>query len=311
MKFQTVTITEQDNDIRLDRFFKRHFPDVPFGMVAKAVRRKAIRLNGARCDVSTRLCTGDVISFPSFNVDENPTEVKKDFSKQAREFEKYIIYKDSYILVINKPAGLAVQGGTGINVSVDDLATHWNFEYEDKPKLVHRIDKETSGILILARKVDVAAELSELFKRRQIDKFYTAITKGVIDPRTGTLVSYLAKKQVDDDYEKVVSTTDGKKAITNYEVIDYAASSYALLSLNILTGRTHQIRQQLAEKNCPILGDSKYGNRESTPNFIKPKLYLHATLLKFELRGKLYELKADFPDYFKDALLNLGLDDRK
>ncbi|MFN5382218.1 MAG: pseudouridine synthase, partial [Alphaproteobacteria bacterium] len=171
MDFKKVTVLVDDSDIRLDRWFKRHHQHVAFTQIVKMARKKLIKINGKRCEASTRVMEGDVISFPEFETfsEVGKQEHKDKISKQNRELiTNAVMYKDDDIIVLNKPSGLAVQGGTKIATSVDDLAECIKFEYDDKPKLVHRIDKETSGLLIMARKTVVAAQLAQLFRTRHI-----------------------------------------------------------------------------------------------------------------------------------------------
>jgi 23S rRNA pseudouridine955/2504/2580 synthase len=309
MKLQTVIVTNEDSDIRLDRFFKRHFPNTSFTEIAKAIRKKRIKLNGKSADINARISEGDEIKYPEFHTAEQE-HVKRppNFSKQAKEYEKYIFFQDENIIAINKPAGLAVQGGTKIRMSVDSLSKYWKFDSEYDPKLVHRIDKDTSGVLILARKPSVAAALSKLFRGRQIEKKYLAISVGVPNPKSGKFISKLEKLNM-GGFERVKQSAGGKKAVTEYEVIDHAAKSYALLSLSIITGRTHQIRAQLSENKTPILGDDKYGKRTTIDKLAKSHLALHAYSMKFDLDGRRYELYAPLPDIFKESLKSLGLND--
>ncbi|MCE2993084.1 MAG: pseudouridine synthase [Alphaproteobacteria bacterium] len=309
MDFKKVTVLVDDSDIRLDRWFKRHHQHVAFTQIVKMARKKLIKINGKRCEASTRVMEGDVISFPEFETfsEVGKQEHKDKISKQNRELiTNAVMYKDDDIIVLNKPSGLAVQGGTKIATSVDDLAECIKFEYDDKPKLVHRIDKETSGLLIMARKTVVAAQLAQLFRTRHITKKYLALIRGVPKDLEGKIVSKISKVKI-GKFERMVENEEGKTAITHYKVIDSAAKEYALLELDIITGKTHQIRAQLAEMGTPIVGDDKYGSRTQSIGILDKKLYLHAYKMDFGLNKKKYELEADLPSYFEDALNTLAL----
>lgn len=312
MNFNIVSITNEDDGIRLDRFFKRHHPNISFAIIAKAIRTKKIKLNGKRCEISTRLNQGDELSYPEFKIveqsDEPPTRdyPSKHLERLAKTLQQNIVFEDDDVIAFNKPAGVAVQGGTNINASVDRAVELFPAQDGQTPKLVHRIDAPTSGLLVLAKKTSIAAKLSEVLRLRQADKYYLAVTVGVPAAKTAKLVTSIAKKSK-DGFEKMENDRFGKKAITKYLVLDHAAKDYSLLLLKIETGRTHQIRQQLAEIGAYILGDDKYGKRSSISSLITDKLYLHAFRMTFSLNNKNYKLDAPLPKYFEDALNNLGL----
>ncbi len=308
MKFQTVTITSEDADIRLDRYFKRYHPEVAFGMIAKLVRKKDIKLNGKRADISTKLVEGDILSYPKLQEKELIASSIQHKDKDIELIKNSVIFMDENILVLNKPSGLAVQGGSKIKISVDDLAEHLKYDYEDKPKLVHRLDKETSGLLVLARKTSVAGDLSEVIKRKNFHKIYLALCLNTPKSASGKIDMPIEKTlDTKTNFEKVTATTKGKTAVTYYKVVDRAASKYSLIEAEIITGRTHQIRVHLSSIGCPIMGDDKYGIRSEISSGIRDKLYLHAYKLQFELRGKEYNFTADLPNYFADALDDFGL----
>lgn len=312
MKYQTIIVNSDDEGIRLDRWFKRHHPNTPFGIIAKLIRKKDIRLNEKRADISDKIKAGDKISFPILNEYNDEMEI----TKKAEVSDKYIklildsvIYKDEHIIVINKPIGLAVQGGSKIKISVDDLAEYLKFGYEQKPKLVHRLDKETSGLLVLARKSNVASDLSKVIQGKNFDKTYLAICVGVPKVHSGKIDTPIEKlEDPDTHFEKVKTSATGKKAVTFYKVLDRAEKQYSLIQADIITGRTHQIRVHLSSIGCPILGDEKYGLRSEVSRVVEDKLYLHAYILKFDLYGKTYKFTAEFPKHFKEALNDLGLD---
>lgn len=310
MKFQTVTITSDDADIRLDRYFKRHHPNISFGVIAKLTRKKQIKLNGKRADISTKLSDGDVLTYPTLQEqhDDTPRLDTRIHDKYIDLIKDAVLFMDEHIIVLNKPFGLAVQGGSKIKVSVDDLSVYLKYDYDEKPKLVHRLDKDTSGLLVLARKANVAAELSEVIKRKNFHKIYLALCLNVPKEKSGKIDMPINKlTDPKTNFEKVKEDPKGKHAITHYRVLDRAAAKYSLIEANIITGRTHQIRVHLSSIGCPIIGDDKYGVRSEVSSSVADKLYLHAYKLEFELRGKEYKFNAELPDYFNDALNDFGL----
>lgn len=313
MKFSTVTIYSDDHGIRLDRFFKRYYKDLHFTLIAKLVRKKLIKLNGKRADISTKLSQGDVLTFPIIEINtahqEPSNATNHNLDRYANVIKDSVIYEDENIIVINKPYGLAVQGGSKIKVSVDDLSIYLQKDYPEKPKLVHRIDKDTTGLLVLARSSSIASKVSELIKSKNFHKIYLALCLNEPTHLSGKIDSPLSKVNSDyNGYEKVSVHDKGKQAITFYQVLDYAANKYSLIEAKIITGRTHQIRVHLSSIGCPIVGDDKYGIEDNLSNVIQNKLYLHAYRLEFELLGQKYKFNAPLPVYFTEALNNLGLD---
>jgi len=301
-------VTNDDEGIRLDRWFKRHFKDVPFGMIAKMVRKGAIKVNSKKSDINVKLAEGDVILYPKFEIEDQPERPK---TKSNKKIEQLIIdsilFKDDKIIVLNKPSGLAVQGGSKIPYSVDDLSDCLKFGYEDKPKLVHRLDKDTSGILVLARKANIAAKLSDIFKKKKLSKKYLAILNGVPKPHVGKIDIPLEKVQK-NNFEKVRKTHNTlRRAVSFYRVLDFAERKIALVEFDLVTGRTHQLRVHSSLIDCPILGDTKYGYQDNVYGNIKDKLYLHAYKIEFELEGRVYKFKAQPHEDFKETLNTLGL----
>ncbi len=300
-----IKVKNDDAGIRLDRWFKRHYSHVPFGLVAKMVRKGIIKLNSKKADIASTLEVGDEIRFPNFEIQAEPTQ-RKSNPKLEKEIIDSIIYKDQNIIVLNKPVGLAVQGGTKIAYSIDDVSDCLRFGYDDKPKLVHRIDKDTSGILVLARKANVAAKLAEIFRFKKMNKFYLAILQGVPKPHSGKIDIPIAKEEK-DKFEKVRKNSKGQKALTYYRVMDYTANKFALVEFELVTGRTHQLRVHSSLIECPILGDEKYGLRDEVSSNIPMQLYLHSYKMEFEFEGKILKFKAELPKQFRETLNTLGL----
>jgi 23S rRNA pseudouridine955/2504/2580 synthase len=305
---QVYTVSQGDDNIRIDRWFKRHLKDVSFTQVAKLIRKGQIKLNGKKVDVSSRVVEGDQISFKNnfVSTGDKPKKAVNIPQEVIKEIQDAVIFKDEVLLAINKPAGLAVQGGSKISYSIDDLAEYLKFDNEEKPKLVHRLDRETSGILILARSTASAAKLAELFKKKTIDKFYIALLAGVPRPFIGKIDLPLEKER-EVEFEKVKHNKDGAKAVTLYEVLDHAASQYSLVRFKLLTGKTHQLRAHSSLIDCPIVGDRKYGRTDVKQSLMSDKLHLHARHIEFNLDGKNYNIMADLPKYFDLSLENIGL----
>jgi 23S rRNA pseudouridine955/2504/2580 synthase len=302
----TATVSNEDNNIRLDRFFKRHYHDIPFTVIAKLMRKGKIKVNGKKANVSRRLIEGEILSFPELIVQENPVIEKRIPKEAIEEIKKAILYIDDDIIAINKPAGLAVQGGSKIKYSLDDLCEYLKFDTDQKPRLVHRLDKETSGVIILARNVNTASNLGELFKLKRISKTYFAIVKGMPNPLKGKIDIPL-NKEWSSGMERMQPNDAGKDAITHYEVIDHSRGEFSLVTLKISTGRTHQIRAHLSILGCPILFDKKYGNEQTKLETLQEQLYLHACEIALKYNNKDYKIIAPLPEYFNEALKILSL----
>lgn len=313
-EIKKVLVTADEDGSRLDRWFKRHFPEISFAIVARLARKGQIRLDSKRVEPSTRIITGQEVRFPLFEADsKSDKDINENYFVQkyevfARNIGESLLYKDDHIIAINKPAGLAVQGGTKIKVSIDTLTQFWSFGYENKPKLVHRLDKETSGVLILARTVKAAQEISAAFKKHKIYKRYLTILQGVPKPLAGTIDAPLLKKIWEEHKEYVKISEDGKKAVTEYEVLDYAGSTVSLVEMSIITGRTHQVRAHSAAINCPVLGDYKYNKVKPNNLLYNSKfLHLHSAFVELELFGKKIAIAAPLPKHFLDTLEHFGL----
>jgi 23S rRNA pseudouridine955/2504/2580 synthase len=307
-------VHDEDDGIRLDRWFKRHMPQVAHGLLQKSLRKGAVRLDGKKADASTRLVQGQTLKIP----DEWKTLPKEDAERKPKtqmdvsdrdikEIEQAILFEDDTIIVINKPAGLAAQGGTGQKISVDAiLKARAEQLRQQPPRLVHRLDRDTSGVLILGKTANAAAELAQAFARKQAEKYYWALVLRVPNIEAGTIDMPLAKKAVGKDsrYEKVQGDEeDGKNAITNYQVMDRAGQKLAWVELMPVTGRTHQLRVHMAGIGHPILGDGKYGGSESffEGDSIPKKLHLHARRLVLPLKGRTLMFEAPLTGHMKKS----------
>ena len=298
-----VKVKEQDDGMRLNRWFLKYYPSLPLSRLQKLLRTKQIKVDGKKVEVSLKLVKGQEIRIPPM---EEKAEIKdKSFVSQRDEaFAKsLVIYKDKNIIVLNKPSGLAVQGGTNTTRHIDALLPALKYELEETPKLVHRIDKETSGILVLARDRKNADILTKAFREHNLQKTYLALVRGCPKKKSGQIKAALEKVG-----EKSVVFEGGKKAITDYEVLDNLADKFALVKAYPLTGRTHQIRAHMEYIGTPIVGDDKYfGNIREKNTEIKDKLYLHAYKIDLSNIYKEVIIKADLPEYFSAALDLYGL----
>jgi 23S rRNA pseudouridine955/2504/2580 synthase len=321
MTAETQIVGADDNGIRVDRWFKRHYPALTHGALEKLLRTGQVRVDGKRAKASDRLSTGQAMRLPPqlegkdaagapASTDKS-TVYKPLTDRERKQAEGLVIHKDSSVLVLNKPAGLATQGGSGITKHVDGLLEHLRFGKKQKPRLVHRLDRNTSGVLVVARTVPAAAALSESLRRRGAQKIYWALTRGVPKQRAGTVKLALAK-QGRRGNEKMVGTNredeEAKHAITDYVVIDRAGDEYAWVAAKPVTGRTHQIRVHLASLGTPIVGDFKYGGAAAQPaGEIENRLHLHARSIDIaHPDGGRLRATAPLPPHMQQAWKLLG-----
>tara|TARA_B100001750_G_C15428041_1_gene556640 strand:- start:322 stop:1257 length:936 start_codon:yes stop_codon:yes gene_type:complete len=280
-----MIIKDDDDGQRLDRFLKKAFPSVTFGQSQKLIRTGQIRINGKRAKADSRLSAGDDLRLPPSLQDGNPEKNDKQFSvKDHALIESLRLFEDADILVLNKPAGLAVQGGSKTKRHIDGLLNSYQ-KKGVKPRLVHRLDKDTSGILVLAKTADAARELTHAFQGHDVQKTYWAITAPAPLQENGTIDAAIGKSSVRQDGGEIMihDPENGKKAITDFEILDRAGKQAALVAFYPKTGRTHQIRVHAALIGAPLLGDRKY-NPQPFP-FENDKIYnglhLHAHALEF------------------------------
>lgn len=300
-----VKIAPEDDGIRLNRWFLREYPSLSLSRLQKLLRTKQIKVDGKKAETSTRLESGQELRIPPLD-NEKAQKNEEILSKNDIELiTSMVIYKDRNIIVLNKTSGLAVQGGTNTTKHIDGLLEALKFENNEKPKLVHRIDKDTSGILLLARNRKYADILTKAFREHTLQKTYLALVRGCPDKFEGTI--NLALEKIG---ERMQVSKEGQKAVTEYRVIDNAAKKYALVEAMPLTGRTHQIRAHLEAMGTPILGDSKYFGRERLRlKEVADKLYLHAYKIDLSvIYGKKMIIKADLPKHFAEACKFFGLE---
>lgn len=262
-------------DVRLDRWFARHFPSITHGHLAKLLRTGQVRVDGKRAEGKQRLQPGQMIRIPPLDAAavKKPTPQKP--STNARKILEYVIYDDDDVVILDKPAGLAVQGGTGITDSIDGWLDALAQDNE-RPKLVHRLDRETSGVLAIARNTFAASKLAEAFRGREAQKQYLALAHGKPKTKTGEIKAPLLKKGI-----KVTVDKGGDVAISTYQVLDYNKEhDVCALLLSPHTGRTHQLRVHAAHIGCPLLGDPLYGDKARDKVLQAKGLHLHSARLR-------------------------------
>ncbi|GLQ07753.1 RluA family pseudouridine synthase [Sneathiella chinensis] len=280
-----IEVTEAEGDQRLDRWFKTHFPGVTHGQLEKLLRKGEIRVDKKRAKSKDRLEAGQSIRIPPLPDDAfKPAQARSEKRAEQNVLSDYdiadirgmILHMDDQVIVLNKPAGLPVQGGSGQSRHVDGLLDGLRFDYDERPRLTHRLDKDTSGVLVIGRTRQAAKHLTEAFKRRTTRKIYWALVAGVPRPAQAT-ISYNLTKIVTANGEKVVVDRDGQKAISDYSVVAVAGTKAAWLTLKPLTGRTHQLRVHCVAIGTPIVGDGKYGGSDAfLEGAISKKMHLHA-----------------------------------
>lgn len=304
MGVSLVRVKDQDDGMRLNRWFLKYYPNLPLSRLQKLLRTKQIKVDGKKVEASLKLQAGWEIRIPP--LEDKPQEKNKDFvsDKNAELIQSMVIYKDNNIIVLNKPSGLAVQGGTNTFHHIDAWLPALKYEKEEAPKLVHRIDKDTSGLLVLARDRKNAEILTKAFREHNLQKTYLALVRGCPKKMSGEINAPLEKIG-----EKSVVASEGKKALTDYKVLDNVGDKFALIEAKPLTGRTHQIRAHLEYIGTPIVGDDKYfGEVKEKVSDITDKLYLHSYKIDLSSIYKGMKIKAELPKHFTEALETLGLE---
>jgi len=317
-----VTVTADEAGMRLDRWFKSRYPGLGFGHLQKLLRTGQVRLDGKRADTATRVATGQVVRVPPMQVDAKvPAKDAANAKPKSRKLaagdreavEAMVLYEDREVMVLNKPAGLAVQGGSGLTRHLDGMLEAFRDAKGNKPRLVHRLDRETSGILLLAKTRKAAQELSKAFRARQTRKIYWALLAGVPKPRQGRISTYLAR---DEGQERMRIARHGEDeaqhSVSLYSVVDTAATKVSWVSLRPITGRTHQLRAHSAHIGHPIVGDPKYFNVENweLPGGVQNKLHLHARRIVIPHpsgKGRI-DVSAPLPPHMQQSWNLLGFD---
>lgn len=305
------TVAPDDDGVRLDRWFRRHLPQVGFATVSRWARTGQVRVDGKRARPEDRLAAGQVVRVPPGGDIPKPRGPKRELTADQRaQAEAMLLERTEAALVLNKPPGLATQGGTGTFNHVDGLLDAYHGEDEPRPRLVHRLDKDTSGVLLVARTPGSAAFFSKRFSGRSAKKIYWALVVGVPEVEDGTIDAPLAKQPGTGGEKMHVDEENGQPARTRYRVIDRAGNRAAWVELQPLTGRTHQLRVHLAAIGHPIVGDGKYGGQDAfLTGSISRKMHLHARRLIIDAPGGgTLDATAELPEHFATSMDQLGFD---
>ncbi len=306
------TVGEDDDGVRLDRWFKRHLPQVGFGTVSRWARTGQLRVDGKRAKVDDRLSAGQQLRVPPGGEDGKRTQrQRREMTPEEESLaDDILITRTKSALVLNKPPGLATQGGTKTTKHVDALLDAYAGDDEPRPRLVHRLDKDTSGVLLVARTPGSAAFFSKRFSGRSAKKIYWALVVGVPDVYEGEIEAPLAKQPGTGGEKMHVDTENGQPAKTVYRVVERAGNAAAWVELQPLTGRTHQLRVHMAAMGHPIVGDGKYGGQDAfLTGSISRKMHLHARRLIIEAPGgQKLDVSADLPEHFAQSMEQLGFD---
>jgi 23S rRNA pseudouridine955/2504/2580 synthase len=312
---QTVTVTPDEAGMRVDRFLEARFPGLSFSHIQRIIRKGELRLNGKRAQPKDRLVAGQAVRIPPLKLDAPKTGGLSEADQKTREFLRSItLHEDADVLVLNKPMGLAVQGGSGTVRHLDGMLEVLRDKQGQKPRLVHRLDKDTAGCILVAKTRFAATALTKTFRSRSARKTYWALVVGVPKPRQGRISTYLAKEELENDsFMRVAEHGDegASHAVTYYAVVETAARQLAWLSLKPVTGRTHQLRAHCAHIKHPIIGDPKYFLKENweLPGGLQNRLHLLARRIAVpHPRGGTLDVTAPLPAHMQQSWNLLGFD---
>jgi 23S rRNA pseudouridine955/2504/2580 synthase len=315
-KVQTVLVTADEANMRVDRFLESRFPGLSFSHIQRIVRKGQLRVNGKRADSKDRLEEGQSVRIPPLKLDA--PKAAASFSEAAKKthnaLKDMILFEDDDVMVLNKPAGLAVQGGSGITRHVDEMLETMRDAKGQRPRLVHRLDRETAGCLLVAKTRFAATALTGSFRHRSARKIYWALVAGVPKPKQGRISTYLAKEESEEDsIMRVAAHGDegASHAVTYYAVVETSAAKLAWVSLKPVTGRTHQLRAHMAHIDHAIVGDPKYFNKENwqLPGGLQNRLHLLARRIVIpHPRGGFIDATAPLPPHMLQSWNLLGLE---
>ncbi|MDE2575629.1 MAG: RluA family pseudouridine synthase [Rhodospirillales bacterium] len=316
MSVTTRQVSADEAEIRLDRWLRRHFPGLTQAAIQKFCRTGQVRVDGKRAEAATRLEAGQSVRIPPMPpAPKGPRPVPVLEAREQKELERMVLYRDEQVIVLNKPPGLPSQGGPGITRHLDGLLDGLRFGAPDRPRLVHRLDRDTSGVLVVARTPGVAAKLAAAFRGRAVAKTYWAIVVGRPVPPQGRIELNLVRVDGFRGERAAVAgpyDTDVAHSITDFSTLDHAARKLAWLELRPLTGRTHQLRVHCAAIGAPILGDVAYGREHEGRNTaivdgFPEQLHLHARRLEFpHPAGFRLRVEAPLPPHMRESFRALG-----
>jgi len=313
---KTVTVTADDAGERLDKWFKTYYPGLTFGRLQKILRKGDVRVDGKRVkDAKLVLEEGQTIRIPPLDKEREPGKPKTSYDRvsaqDAQEIQACVLHRDDHIIILDKPAGLAVQGGSGTTKHIDGLLDALKFGSTERPRLVHRLDKDTSGVFVLARTQKVARALTEAFRTKEVRKAYWGVVVGVPERDRGRIDLPLAKRPGRGGDRMQIDEEEGKRALTQYRIIDQAGRRATWVEMEPITGRTHQLRVHMLAIGTPILSDGKYGGQDAfiTGAEISKQLHLHARAIRFpHPAGGMFEITAPLPDHMKATWAYFGFD---
>ncbi len=336
MSVQNLTVTEDEDGMRLDRWFKRRVPTLSLSHLNKICRKGEVRVSGKRVEGSSRLVAGDIVRIPPLALEAPKPAVHVPNEADARALKDMILFEDAGLMVLNKPYGLAVQGGSGMTRHIDGMLESLANKNGERPKLVHRLDRDTSGVLLVAKTRKMAADLGEAFRARQTKKIYWALVRGVPKPTQGRISLFLAKGegmgqergprgeggQSNSERMRIAKhgEEDAQHSVTYYTLVDRVANRASWISMKPITGRTHQLRAHTEAIGNPIIGDPKYGLLAKTdprrtdplqmiPDGIENKLHLLARrLILPHPKGGMIDVTAPLPPHMKQSWDLLGFD---
>jgi 23S rRNA pseudouridine955/2504/2580 synthase len=312
---QTVTVTGDESGMRLDRFFEARFPGLSFSHIQRIIRKGEVRVNGKRAQPKDRLQTGQAVRIPPLTLAApKPREDASEDQKNRAFIKSITLHEDDDVLVLNKPMGLAVQGGSGTVRHLDGMLGSLSGKDGQRPRLVHRLDKDTAGCLLVAKTRFAAAALAKTFRSRSARKIYWALVAGVPKPRQGRISTFLAKEEREDESRMRIAAhgdEGASHAVTYYAVVETAARHLTWLSLKPVTGRTHQLRAHMAHVGHPIVGDPKYFEKENWefPGGIQNRLHLLARRIVVpHPRGGVIDVTAPLPPHMQQSWNLIGFD---
>ena len=312
-RVEQKTVAAGEDGMRLDRWFKTHYAGLPHSRLEKLLRTGQVRVDGSRAKASTRLIEGQTVRVPPLPDVPPAPGPKHKLSKADREFLASIrLYEDDDLLILNKPSGIAVQGGTRTPHHIDRLLEGLGDGPETRPRLVHRLDRDTSGVLVIAKRRSIAAKLGRAFQTRSVRKIYWALVHGVPKPPQGKIDAALVKA-AGPDGDRVRKARPGEQdvaqsAVTHYAVVDRAGQKAAFVSLKPVTGRQHQLRAHMAILGNPIFGDDKYPSGTELAEGIDRKLHLHARRISFpHPSGEgVVDVTAPLPEHMRQSFALFG-----
>jgi 23S rRNA pseudouridine955/2504/2580 synthase len=314
-KVQTIVVTADETNMRVDRFLEARFPGLSFSHIQRIVRKGELRVNGKRADSKDRLEEGQSVRIPPLKLDAPKVAGLSEAAQKTRDaLQDMILFEDDDVMVLNKPAGLAVQGGSGITRHVDQMLETMRDAKGQRPRLVHRLDRETAGCLLVAKTRFAATALTGSFRHRSARKIYWALVAGVPKPKQGRISTYLAKEENEDDsIMRVAAHGDegASHAVTYYAVVETSATKLSWVSLKPVTGRTHQLRAHMAHIDHAIVGDPKYFNKENwqLPGGLQNRLHLLARRIVIpHPRGGFIDVTAPLPPHMLQSWNLLGLE---